>query len=511
VASGKNSPPVERGTAVPVGRALPDEVEVAIVGAGFGGLGTAIRLKEAGIGDFVVIEREAGVGGTWRVNTYPGCQCDVPSNLYSFSFAPKPDWTRSYPEGPQIRAYLEDCAERFGVLPHVHLATEMTAAAWDAEAGRWRVETSRGPVMARALVAAPGLLSEPSTPAIPGLAEFRGTVFHTSRWDHGHDLRGERVALIGTGATAIQVGPRIAPLTSRLHVFQRTPPWIIPHPDRGVPAPLRRLYARVPALQRAARGGVYALREYIAAGMTRNQRLLATMRATALAQLRLQVRDPALRARVTPGYEFGCKRILLSNEWYPTLTAPGTELVTAPIEAVRERSVLTADGREREVDSIVLATGFKAADPAIAHRLRGLDGRLLSEVWEPRAEAYLGTVVAGFPNLFLLYGPNLNLAHTSIVYMLESQIAYVMQALALLRRGTRSLQVRTAVQAAYNERLRGMLAGTVWDTGGCRSWYLDAHGRDSVMWPDFTFRYRDLTRHLDPSDFELESEPASVA
>ncbi len=492
---------------------LPAEVEVAIVGAGFGGLGTAIRLKGAGVEDFVVLERESGVGGTWFANTYPGCQCDVPSNLYSFSFAPNPDWTQAYPEGPQIRAYLQGCAERFGLLPHIHLETEMTAAAWDEGAGRWRVETSRGTVAARALVAAPGLLSEPSTPSIPGLEDFGGTVFHTSRWNHDHDLRGERVALIGTGATAIQVGPRIAPLTSRLHVFQRTPPWIIPHPDRPIPAPVRRLYARAPALQRAARGAVYAMREYIAAGMTRDSRLLGPLRAQARAQLRLQVPDPALRARVTPSYELGCKRILLSNDWYPMLSAPGTELVTDPIARVDERSIVTADGTEREVDSIVLATGFKAADPAIARRLRGTGGRLLADVWAPRAEAYLGTVVAGFPNLFLLYGPNLNLAHTSIVYMLESQIAYVMQALGMLRRGTRSLAVREPVQAAYNEGLQGRLAGTVWDTGGCRSWYLDANGRDSVMWPDFTFRYRGLTRHLDPADFEIEpaGAPARAA
>ncbi len=483
---------------------LPAEVEVAVVGAGFGGLGMAIRLKQEGIEDFVVLERAPDVGGTWFANTYPGCQCDVPSNLYSFSFARKADWTHSYPEQPQIHAYLRDCARRFGVLGHTRLGCEMLEAEWEAEDGRWRVETTEGTVRARTLVAAPGLLSEPSVPRVPGLDRFGGTVFHTATWNHEHDLTGERVALIGTGATAIQIGPRIAPRLARMHVFQRTPPWIIPHPDRAIGPVLRTLYKALPPLQRLARRGVYAVRESLATGMVRTPKLLKLQELTARGLLRAQVRDPELRARLVPDYHIGCKRILLSNEWYPMLTAPHVELVTDPIREVTERAVVTADGAEREVDSIILATGFSPTDPPIAHRLRGAGGRLLSEVWNGSPRAYLGTAVAGFPNLFLLYGPNTNLGHSSIVYMLECQIDYAMRAMRAVReRGAAALEVRPEVQDAYNEALQERLGTTVWNTGGCASWYLDATGRNSTMWPDFTFNFRRRLEAFDPGDYVM--------
>jgi cation diffusion facilitator CzcD-associated flavoprotein CzcO len=484
---------------------LPEAVEIAIVGAGFGGLGMAIRLKQQGAHDFVVLERASDVGGTWSANTYPGCQCDVPSNLYSFSFAPNPSWTHSYPLQPQIQRYLRGCAERFGVLEHTHLNCEMREATWDTAAGRWRIETSSGRLSAKVLVAAPGLLSEPTAPPIPGLDRFGGTVFHTASWDHGHDLTGERVALIGTGATAIQIGPRIRPQVARLHVFQRTPGWVLPHLDRPIPRRLRRLYARAPAIQRLARRGVYALREAIAAAMTHYQRLLWLFELVARAQLRVQVRDPVMRRQLTPRYDIGCKRVLLSNEWYPMLVAPNAELVTAPIAEVRERSIVTADGMERPIDSIILATGFRPTDPPIAHQLRGAGGRLLAEVWKGSPQAYVGTSISGFPNLFLLYGPNLNLGHSSIVYMLESQIHYVLQAIALLRRGdVKALDVRPAVQRAYNEDITRRLSATVWNAGGCASWYLDANGRNSTMWPDYTFRYRRRVDRFDVADYDVE-------
>ena len=485
-------------------RALPGSVDIAIVGAGFGGIGMAIRLRQAGIEDFVVLERAPEVGGTWYANTYPGCQCDVPANLYSFSFARNPEWRRSYPEQPQILEYLRRCAREYGVEPHLHRETEMLDAAWDAEAQRWRIETSRGDLDARILVAAPGLLSEPVVPQLPGLDRFEGKIFHSAAWDHEHDLSGERATLIGTGATAVQIAPRIRPRLARLVVFQRTPPWIFPHLDRPVGPLLRALYRLAPPLQRAARAGVYGLREQLVWTMVYAPWLGRGNELMSKALMRLQVRDPELRRKLTPGYALGCKRILLSNKWYPTLTAPNTEVVTSGIASVTERAIVTQDGAEHPVDTIIFATGFSPSDPPIARRLRGRDGKTLSDVWSGSPQAYKGTAVAGFPNLFLLYGPNLNLGHSSIVFMLESQIRYVMDALRVMReRGAVAMEVRGDVQDAWNEEMQRRLAGTVWDTGGCGSWYLDRNGRNSIQWPGFTFEFRRRTAAVEPGEFAL--------
>ncbi|HEX8102722.1 MAG TPA: NAD(P)/FAD-dependent oxidoreductase [Solirubrobacteraceae bacterium] len=484
--------------------ALPSSVDVAVVGAGFGGIGMAIRLRQAGIEDFVVLERAPDLGGTWYANTYPGCQCDVPANLYSFSFARNPDWRRSYPEQPQILEYLRRCARELGVEPHLHRETEMLDAAWDGDAQRWRVETSRGTLDARVLVAAPGLLSEPVIPALPGLDGFAGKVFHSAAWDHEHDLSGERVALIGTGATAVQIAPKIRPRVGRLLVFQRTPPWVLPHVDRPVGRVLRSIYRRFPPLQRAARAGVYGLREQLVVSLVYAPRAGRLNELVARGHMRRQVRDPELRRRLTPGYAIGCKRILLSNKWYPTLTAPNTEVVSAGIASVSERAIVDTEGVAHPVDTIVFATGFSPSDPPIARRVRGRDGQTLSDVWAGSPQAYKSTAVAGFPNLFLLYGPNLNLGHTSIVYMLESQIAYVLDALALMRsRDAVAMEVRADVQAAWNAELQRRLAGTVWDTGGCGSWYLDANGRNSIQWPGFTFEFRRRTAAVEPAEYAL--------
>jgi cation diffusion facilitator CzcD-associated flavoprotein CzcO len=483
---------------------VPEHVDIAIVGAGFGGLGMAINLERAGYRDFVVLERAAEVGGTWFANTYPGCQCDVQSDLYSFSFAPNPDWTHSFPEQPQILDYLRGCAERFGVRDRIRLNTELEEAAWDATEKRWQVETSAGPLTARLLIAAPGLLSEPRLPPIPGLDEFDGTIFHTAQWNHEHDLANERVALLGTGATAVQVAPRIQPKVARLSVFQRTPPWVLPHPDREIGERQKRLYRALPVVQKLSRGLVYSLREGYVVGMVVEPRILRLFEARAKRHMEKQVADPALREKLVPDYAIGCKRILLSNDWYPAISAPNAELVTDPIARVEGNAVVTADGARRELDTIILATGFSPTDPPIARRLRGGDGRKLSEHWEGSPQAYLGTTVAGFPNLFMLYGPNLNLGHSSIVYMLESQIGYVMDAVRTMRsRGAHALEVRPEVQNAWNDYLQERLAGTVWDTGGCSSWYLDANGRDSVMWPDFTFKFRRRVSEFDPSDYRI--------
>lgn len=478
--------------------------EVVIVGAGFGGLGMAIRLKQEGIDDFVVLERGDDVGGTWWANSYPGCQCDIPSNLYSFSFA-RHDWDRAYPMRDQILDYLRGCAQRFGVLPHTRLGCELLGATWVADEQHWELETSDGPLAARVLVAAPGLLSEPWSPALPGLERFQGNVFHTARWDHGVDLSGKRAALLGSGATAVQVVPNIQPRLAKLHLFQRTPPWVVPHFDHPVRPRLRELYRRVPALQSLSRALIYSMREaFFVPGITRDQRLLKLQKALARAHLRRQVPDPELRRRLTPDYEIFCKRIILSNEWYPAIQAPNVDIVSSGVREVREHSIVDNDGVEREIDTLIFATGFKPAELPIANRIRGRDGRSLAEVWDGSPQAYLGTTVSGFPNMLFLYGPNLNLGHSSIVYMLESQTNYALDALRTMRTsGAAEFEVRAEAQDAYNEQIQERLAGTVWNNGGCGSWYFDSNGRNSIQWPGFTFEYRRRTRRFDAPAYRL--------
>ena len=484
--------------------------EVAIVGAGFGGLGMAIKLKQDGIDDFVLIERREDVGGTWWANSYPGAQCDVPSNLYSFSFAPNPDWTRAYSLRGEIQAYLRDCAERYGVVPNLRLSCELLGATWITGEQRWQLDTSQGPIAARILVVAPGLLSEPYEPAIPGLERFEGNAFHTARWDHGDDLTGKRVAVIGTGASAVQVVPAIQPRVDRLTLFQRTPPWVAPHMDHEVSPRMRAIYKRLPVLQRLSRGLIYSLIELaLAPGMTRDKRLLKLSEWIVRRKLRREVPDPDLRRRLTPTFQFGCKRIVFSSLWYPALQQPNVDLVTSGIREVREHSIVDRDGAEHEIDTLVLATGFTPAELPIAERIHGRDGRSLAETWDGSPQAYLGTTVTGYPNLLFFYGPNLNTGHTSIVYMLESQLAYAMDALRTMRlRGAAEFEVRPEVQAAYNDEIQERLAGTVWSTG-CSSWYIDRNGRNSIMWPGYTFEYRRRTRHFDAEAYRLA--PASTA
>ncbi len=478
--------------------------EVAIVGAGFGGLGMAIRLKQEGRDDFVLIERGDDVGGTWWANSYPGCQCDIPSNLYSFSFARNPNWDRAYPMRDQILDYLRDCAERFGIMPHTRLGCELLEARWLAAEQRWELETTNGPLAARVLVAAPGLLSEPFSPRLSGLERFEGNAFHTAEWDHSDDLTGRRVALLGSGATAVQVVPEIQPRVANLHLFQRTPPWVIPHTDHAVARGMRGLYRRLPLLQTLSRAVIYGLRESMALGITRDRRWLKAQELNARLHLRRQVPDLELRGRLTPDYEIFCKRIILSSKWYPAIQEPNVDLVSSGVSEVREHSLVDGDGVEREIDTLIFATGFKPAELPIAERIRGRDGSSLAEVWGGSPEAYLGTTVAGFPNLLFFYGPNLNLGHSSIVYMLESQIAYALDALHTMRlRGAAEFDVRPEVQAAYNEEIQARLETTVWNTGGCGSWYFDRNGRNSIQWPGFTFEYRRRTRSFDAEAYRL--------
>lgn len=479
-------------------------VPVAVIGSGFAGIGMSVALQRAGI-EHLVLERAEDVGGTWRANRYPGCQCDVPSHLYSFSFAQNPEWSQTYSPQPEIWAYLRGVAERFGVTRRTRLGHEVLDCAWDAETRVWRIETSKGRFTANAVVAGVGGLSEPALPEIPGLDRFEGELMHSADWHDGADLRGRRVAVIGTGASAVQLVPRVQEMAAKLFLFQRTPGWVLPHRDRAISDRERWLYRRLPAAQRLVRWGVYWLRELIVIMLAKSPRRTAAIRRLALQHLEDQVPDPELRARLTPAYSPGCKRLLPSNDYYPALTRPNVELVTAPIREIRPHSIFTGDGQEHEVDTLIAATGFRVSDHPFYGRVRDESGRTLLQHWDAGGvRAYRGTTVAGYPNLFLMTGPNTGLGHTSVVVMIEAQIPYILGALKLLqKRGLAAVEVRAEAEDAYNRDVQRRLEKTVWNTGGCASWYLDRLGRNTTLWPDFTWRYKLQMRRFDAGAYRL--------
>src|SRR3954470_24423469 len=475
------------------------DVSIAIVGAGFSGLGLALRLREEGIEDFTILERGDGVGGTWHFNTYPGCACDVPSHLYSFSFAPNPGWSRTYSRQPEIRAYLERVAER--VMANVRLNCEVQGAAFSGAS--WAIETSQGPVNAKVLVSGTGPLVEPRLPDFPGLESFEGPAFHSARWDHEADLKGKRVASIGTGASAIQYVPAIAPDVEQLYVIQRTPPWVMPHSARPITAWERRLFKALPLAQRALRGGIYTARELMVLGFVKQPKGMKLLEKVGRRHMQAALKDPQLIAKATPDYTVGCKRILPSNDWYPALARENVELVTEGVAEVRPRSIVLADGQELDVDALILGTGFKVIDMPVGRLVRGRDGRTLADTWNGSPRAHLGCTVPGFPNLFILLGPNTGLGHTSVVYMIESQIAYVLDALRAMRaRGADVVEVRPEVEAQFHREVQRRMQGTVWNTG-CVSWYQDAQGNNPTLWPDWTWRFRQRTARFDPKEYVL--------
>ena len=459
---------------------------VAIVGAGFGGIGMALRLKRAGITDFVLLERASEVGGTWRDNTYPGCACDIPSHLYSFSFVPQADWSRDYPEQAEIREYLRDCVERHGLRPHLRVNADAREAVFDLASGQWRVTLADGTSLyAQVLILARGGLSEPLVPAIEGLSTFAGPVFHSARWDHGLDLTGRRVGVIGTGASAIQFVPRIAERAGRVVLFQRTPAWILPKHDRPLSPAKRWALRRVPLLRRAYRAFLYWSHEARAVPFVLWPGLMRLAERQARGFAKRQLGDSPLRERVTPDYRMGCKRVLLSNDFLPALALPRVELVSEAITRVTPTGIVTADGVERALDVLILATGFQATDPFGTIRVVGADGTEARD--GPRA--FLGMALPHCPNLFLLGGPNTGLGHNSIVFMLEAQIGHILRRLQRLRRsGARTLEIDPAAAARFNVRLDRLMARTVW-LSGCRSWYLDAAGRNTTLWPGFSFGF----------------------
>ncbi|MFE0193226.1 flavin-containing monooxygenase [Streptomyces sp. NPDC058989] len=488
-------------------------VRVAVIGSGFGGLGAAVRLRRQGITDFVVLERAGSVGGTWRDNSYPGCACDVPSHLYSFSFAPNPQWPRNFSGQPHIRAYLERVTDTFGLRPHIRFHSEVRSLRWSNSELHWELETAGGPLTADVVVSATGPLSDPKLPDVPGLDSFPGKVFHSARWDHDYDVRGKRVAMIGTGASAIQIVPAIQPDVERLTLFQRTPPWVLPRADRRISAAEKWLHTKLPATRAARRGLLWGIRELQVSAFTKRPDELGMIEFLAKSHMKKAIKDPELRSALTPDYRIGCKRILLSNTYYPALARPNVDLVAAGLKEVRGSTLVGADGSEVEADAIVFGTGFHVTDMPIAQRVTGARGTTLAEEWKDGMAALRGASAAGFPNFLTIIGPNTGLGNSSMILMIEAQLNYMvdfMRQLDILG-GKIALSARQSAVDEWTRHIQRRMERTVWNTGGCDSWYLDANGRNTTAWPGTTAEFKRVTRQVDLAEYELLRPPGTTA
>ncbi|MGW3410186.1 flavin-containing monooxygenase [Streptomyces sp. NPDC000888] len=488
-----------------------EHVRVAVVGSGFGGLGAAVRLRREGVTDFVVLERADSVGGTWRDNSYPGCACDVPSHLYSFSFAPHPDWPRTFSGQEHIRAYLEHVADVFRLRPHLRFNSEVKMMTWDAEKLRWGIETSSGFLTADVVVSATGPLSDPKIPDIPGIDTFPGKVFHSARWDHDYDLRGKRVAMIGTGASAIQIVPAVQSEVAHLTLFQRTPPWVMPRVDRAISGAERWLHRQLPFTAQARRGLLWGIRELQVQAFTKRPNELGLVEKLAKRNIARAIKDPALRAKLTPDYRIGCKRILLSNTYYPALAQPHVDVVASGLSEIRGSTLVAADGSEAEVDAIVFGTGFHVTDMPIADRVVGADGRTLAESWKDGMKSLRGASAAGFPNWMTIIGPNTGLGNSSMILMIESQLNYMadfVRQLGVLG-GRAALDARPGAVDAWNRGVQERMKRTVWNTGGCDSWYLDANGVNTTVWPGTTTEFRRATLRIELAEYDVLRPPVA--
>lgn len=489
-------------------RSLPDRVDVLVIGTGFGGLAALHQLDENHRGlEVLAVERGDSAGGVWRANSYPGAACDVPTSLYSLSFAPEPGWSHTYGRQGEIHTYLKRVAERFA--DRIRYGVDVTGATWLPDEQRWRVTTSAGTVDCRFLIAAPGALSEPGVPEIDGLDEFDGEVFHSAYWRHDVDLVGKKVAVVGTGASAIQIVPEIADSVGTLTVFQRTAGWVLPRLDRRIGAGEQNLYRRLPVVHKLVRMLVWLYREVYVVLMARLPKTAAVAKLLARAQLRLQVRDRRMRKALTPDFVIGCKRILLSNKWYPTLQKPNVTVAPA-LRRLTAGGAVDSDGVEHAADIVVFATGFTPTEPPLARLITGRDGQTLAQAWSPSPTAYRGIEIHGFPNLFFMYGPNTNLGHSSIVLMLEAQAGYISRAIETVQRSqAATIEVTEAAQRDYSLGVDEQLSTTVWNSG-CESWYLDETGRNSVMWPTFTRTYQKMMRTYLPADHVLQPAVATT-
>jgi cation diffusion facilitator CzcD-associated flavoprotein CzcO len=500
-------------SAAPAAPSSVATVDVLIVGAGFSGLCMGIKLLEAGMKSFLIIEKSCEIGGTWWDNRYPGCACDIPSHLYSFSFAPSTEWSRMYPGQQEIHDYLKRCVERYGLAPYLRLNTRFQEAIWDESGGAWDVTAGDGmQIRARVLVSGMGALHVPRYPQLPGLERFSGPAFHSSAWDYGVDLDGKSVAVVGTGASAIQFVPQIAPRVGQLYLFQRTPPWIVPRLDFAISEKWKQRFRRVPLTRWAFRQYIFWRQEFRVLGFLGNESIRKKAEEIALRHMARSIRDPKLRAALTPNYQLGCKRVLVSDDYYPTLTRSNVELVTEGIAEVCKHSIVTRDGVERPIDVLIYGSGFRATEPLIGCRIVGKGGVEIHDAWGKRMTAYLGVTVNGFPNFFMLLGPNTGLGHNSVVLMIEAQVRYAMNCLKLMqRKKQRVLEVRPEIQQSFVQEIYRRMSGTVWQSGGCHSWYQDQNtGEITTLWPGSVISYLHRMRSVSPSEYDLSTPSPAI-
>lgn len=490
---------------------MTTHTKILIIGAGFAGLGMGIQLRRHGRDDFIIIERADDVGGTWRDNHYPGVACDVPSHLYSFSYLPKADWSRVFSPGPEIWHYMRKCAQDEGLIPHIHFNTEMLESRWDQAAGQWVVKTSHGTYSAEILITGTGHLADSRMPKVEGIESFDGPLFHSANWDHAADLQGKRIGVVGSGASAIQIVPEMQKIAADLVVFQRSAPYMIPRPDRAYSAGEKRLFARDPSSVKALRAEIFWGGEYNFAQRRNIPRFLQEAKRMALTHLETQVTDPGLRAKLTPDYEIGCKRLLISNSYYPALAAPNARLEPSALTRIEGNMAYGASGAGYELDALVFATGFEAVRPPFATRVFGREGISLDAHWDRGMQAYDSIAVNGYPNLFIINGPNTGLGHNSVVYIIEAQVDYILSALAHFdQAGVTRFEATRAAEDDYMDRLQARSQGTVWLAGGCKSWYVDDRsGRLTLVWPDFAHSFRDENGRFHPEGYDLTA--AAVA
>lgn len=485
--------------------AASQDFSILITGTGFSGVCAGIQLKKAGIHDFRILEKAGSAGGTWRDNHYPGAACDVKSNLYSFSFEPNPNWTREYSPQKEILDYTLHCIHKYGLDEHILYNWEVSEARYHENNSTWEL-TSRDcqKLSSNVVIFGNGPLHIPSLPDIEGIRDFKGEVFHSAQWNHDFDLKGKNVCVIGTGASAIQFVPEIQPIVQNLYLMQRSAAWVLPKADGPFTPMQHRLFDRLPVSQRLNRDLIYLFNELQVVGFVYDERILKLGEQVGKWHIRKFIKDPALRKKLTPDYRLGCKRVLLSNNYYPALAQPNVDVVTDKIQRFTKDSVITADNKERKIDAIILGTGFHVSDSFQYYNVHGRGDVQLKEIFKDTPEAYYGTAVHGFPNMFLMLGPNTGLGHNSMIYMIESQMNYILDAIQKMKaQNIHSIEVKKDVQDTYNAEIQKKLENTIWSSG-CRSWYLSENGKNYTVWPGFTLEFRNRTKTIDLDDYRVE-------